>query len=266
VWLGALSQSSHLQSVIENVVAKMYRPQFFFLASLMKIGTAKDSIGQRPPRSLSRKNLEKFLPISVQKSYFMLSNAERDVLNRALEKYQPGQSEPILVGVNNLLKPALRLMTDYRLMIEEIQDAEVITSYTRWVEAVQVRGAENREVYLPFSPRFERIWLESKKRLPEYIAEQPANIGLRSQYALRLYNWAQSTSRQALCTFHWRSFEKCSDWSRLRARLEISSRKHPCSSGRTSAREPWMSRSRRSMRRRTYKLPSRRWYDQNTGG
>jgi hypothetical protein len=80
----------------------------------MKIGTAKGSIRQRPPRSVSRKNLEKFLPISVQKSYFMLSNAERDVLNRALEKYRPGHSEPILVGGDNRLKPALRLMTDHR--------------------------------------------------------------------------------------------------------------------------------------------------------
>jgi plasmid replication initiation protein len=93
--------------------------------------------------------------------------------------------------LHNRLKPALRLMTNYRLMIEEIQDAEVITSYTRWVEAVQVRGAENQEVYLTFSPRFERIWLESKKRFPEYIAEKPANIGLRSQYSLRLYSWAK---------------------------------------------------------------------------
>jgi plasmid replication initiation protein len=94
-------------------------------------------------------------------------------------------------ALHNRLKPALRLMTNYRLMIEEIQDAEVITSYTRWVEAVQVRGAENQEVYLTFSPRFERIWLESKKRFPEYIAEKPANIGLRSQYSLRLYSWAK---------------------------------------------------------------------------
>ena len=68
-------------------------------------------------------------------------------------------------ALHNRLKPALRLMTNYRLMIEEIQDAEVITSYTRWVEAVQVRGAENQEVYLTFSPSFQRIWLESKKRL-----------------------------------------------------------------------------------------------------
>jgi hypothetical protein len=36
----------------------------------------------------------------------MLSYAERDaVLNTALEKYRPGQSEPILAGGKNLLKP-----------------------------------------------------------------------------------------------------------------------------------------------------------------
>ena len=50
--------------------------------------------------------------------------------------------------LSSALKPALRLMTAYRLMIEEIKDAEVITSYTRWVDAVQVKGAENQEVYL----------------------------------------------------------------------------------------------------------------------
>jgi plasmid replication initiation protein len=90
-----------------------------------------------------------------------------------------------------MIKPALRLITSYRLVIEEITDAEVITSYTRWVDAVQVREAENQEVYLRFNPRFEHIWLESKKRLLEYVAEKPANIGLRSQYALRLYGWAK---------------------------------------------------------------------------
>jgi len=82
-------------------------------------------------------------------------------------------------------------MTHYRLTIEEIKDAEVITSYTRWVDAVQAREAENLEVYLTFNPRFERIWLESKKRLPEYAAEKPANIGLRSQYSIRLYSWTK---------------------------------------------------------------------------
>ena len=82
-------------------------------------------------------------------------------------------------------------MTSYRLVIEEIKDSEVTTSYTRWLEAVQVRGADNQEVYLTFSPRFEHIWLESKKRLPDYMEQKPANIGLRSQYALRLYSWAR---------------------------------------------------------------------------
>ena len=121
----------------------------------------------------------------------MLSDAERVVLNTALGKYEPGQSEPILVGGKNLLKPALRLMTSYRLAIEEIKDSQAITSYTRWVDAVQVRGAENQEVYLTFSPRFERVWLESKKRLLEVAAQKPAAIRLRSKYAIRLYAWAK---------------------------------------------------------------------------
>ena len=32
-------------------------------------------------------------------------------------------------------------------VIEEIKDSEVITSYTRWVDAVQVRRAEDQEVF-----------------------------------------------------------------------------------------------------------------------
>jgi hypothetical protein len=64
-------------------------------------------------------------------------------------------------------------------VIEEIKDSEMTTSYTRWVDAVQVRGAEDQEVCLTFSPRFEHIWLESKKRLMGYLSQKPANIGLR---------------------------------------------------------------------------------------
>jgi Initiator Replication protein len=120
----------------------------------------------------------------------MLSDAERNVLNIGLQEYRAGQSEPILIGGENL-KPALRLMSLYRLRIDEIKGAEVVTSYTRWLEYVQTMGPENQEVYLTFSPSFERIWLESKKRLPDYMEQKPANIGLRSQYALRLYSWAR---------------------------------------------------------------------------
>jgi plasmid replication initiation protein len=68
----------------------------------------------------------------------------------------------------------------------------VRTSYTRWLESVQLKEGENQEVYVAFNPRFERIWLEAKKRLPEYMAKKPANTGLRSQYALRLYGWAKN--------------------------------------------------------------------------
>ena len=158
----------------------------------MRIGTAKVlQPQQRQPRSVARKGSGNFCRPVFRKSYFLLSKAARDVLNTALKKYRPGQSEPILVRGKDPLKPALQLIGYYRLVIEEIKDAEVITSYTRWVDAVQVKGTENPEVYLTFSPRFERIWLESKKRLLDHLAQNPGNIGLRSQYAIRLYSWAQ---------------------------------------------------------------------------
>ena len=52
-------------------------------------------------------------------------------------------------------------------------------------------GDTEPEVYVAFSPRFEQIWLESRKRLPEYMEQKPANAALRSQYSLRLYSWAK---------------------------------------------------------------------------
>jgi hypothetical protein len=155
------------------------------------MATAKSSIQRRLPDSVIDKGLEESLPIGVQKSYFMLTEPERNLLNFALEKYRPGQSEPIFVGAQKILKPALRLAVNYRLVIEEIKDSQVITSYTRWVDAVQVCGPDNSEVYLTFSPRFEHIWLELKKLLPRYVSERPAKLRLRSQYSLRLYNWAK---------------------------------------------------------------------------
>ena len=154
------------------------------------MATAKSSI-QRLPDSVIDKGLEESLPIGVQKSYFMLTEAERNLLNFALEKYRSGQNEPILVGDQRILKPALRLAANYRLVIEEIKDAQAITSYTRWVDAVQVRGTENPEIYLTFNPRFEHIWLELKKLLPLYLCDKPSKLRLRSQYSLRLYNWAK---------------------------------------------------------------------------
>jgi plasmid replication initiation protein len=158
---------------------------------ILTMAMAKSSIQRRLPDSVIDKGLEESLPIGVQKSYFMLSETERDLLNHALEKYRPGQVEPILVGGMKTFKPALRLATSYRLVIEEIKGSEAITSYTRWVDAVQVRGAEDQEIYLTFSPRFEHVWLELKKHLPKYLSEKPTRVRLRSRYSLRLYNWAK---------------------------------------------------------------------------
>ncbi len=121
----------------------------------------------------------------------MLSRSARAVLDTALQKYRPGRTDLIPVGGIAQLKPALRLMTSYRLVIQEVEGPKCLTSYTRWLESVQVKEGAKPEVYVAFSPRFERIWLESKKRLPEYMEQKPANTGLRSQYALRLYSWAK---------------------------------------------------------------------------
>jgi hypothetical protein len=161
------------------------------IPKLLTTVTAKSSIQGRLPDSIVDRGLEESVPIGVQKSYFMLAESERNLLNLALEKYRPGQRESILVGGQKVLKPALRLAVNYRLVIEEIKDSEVITSYTRWVEAVQVRGTENPEVYLSFSPHFEHIWLELKRLFPRYLSDRPAKLRLRSQYSLRLYNWAK---------------------------------------------------------------------------
>jgi plasmid replication initiation protein len=174
--------------------------------------TAKKSMHRGSRKVVTDKDLEQFLPTAVQKSYFMLSDAERAILNTALEKCQAGQSEPILVGGRKVLKPALRLMTWYRLKIEEVLDGRAVTSYTRWVDAVQVRGAENEQVCVTFSPRFEHISLESKKRLLDSLAQKPAAIGLRSKYAIRLYTWAKnhgSTGRKRVTLDELR---QCSDW------------------------------------------------------
>jgi len=56
-------------------------------------------------------------------------DAERDVLNRALEKYRLGHSEPILVEAKTCSN-LHAADSAYRLVIEEIKGAEVITSYT----------------------------------------------------------------------------------------------------------------------------------------
>jgi hypothetical protein len=120
------------------------------------------------------------------------TTAELNVLNIGLQKYRPGQSEPILIGVEKMLKPPLRLMSDYRLRIDEIKGAEVVRSYTRWLSSVETIGSENQEVFVTFGPQFERIWLESKKRLPEYVSQESANLGLRSRYAAGCKLWRKS--------------------------------------------------------------------------
>jgi hypothetical protein len=94
----------HLRSQIENVVVK--------------------GKGLRVTKS----DPDQYLPTSVQKSYFMLSRPTRTVLDTALWKYRPGRTDLIPVGGIAQLKPALRLMTSYRLMIRDVVVDELLTS------------------------------------------------------------------------------------------------------------------------------------------
>ena len=58
------------------------------------MGTAKGPIKRRRRKGVID-NLGEVLPTSVQKSYFMLSDAERAILNAALKKYGRGSPNPL---------------------------------------------------------------------------------------------------------------------------------------------------------------------------
>ncbi|MBV8967874.1 MAG: hypothetical protein JO331_02300 [Verrucomicrobia bacterium] len=70
------------------------------------------------------------VPTSVQKSYFILTDQEREVLNTALRSYRPGQTEPILAGKKKDLEAALNLLTHYRIAMEDIVGGQIIRRYT----------------------------------------------------------------------------------------------------------------------------------------
>jgi hypothetical protein len=78
---------------------------------------------------VTSKDPDQFLPTSVQKSYFMLSRA---VLDAALREYRPGRSE---ANSGRRDRPAqARVAADDvlpRVVIREVEGAEVLTSYTR---------------------------------------------------------------------------------------------------------------------------------------
>ena len=52
------------------------------------------------------KDPAKYLPVGVQKSYFMLSRSARAVLDAALQKYRPVRTELLPVGGITQLRPA----------------------------------------------------------------------------------------------------------------------------------------------------------------
>src|SRR3981189_346321 len=63
-------------------------------------------------------------------------------------------------------------MSFYRLRIAEIKGDKVITSYTRWLESIQVRGAEKQEVHITFSPTFRAHLAGMEEATPEVCCRE----------------------------------------------------------------------------------------------
>jgi hypothetical protein len=167
----------------------------------------------------------------------MLSEAERAVLNTALEKYRPGLSEPIFVGGHKVFKPALRLMKLYRLAIDEIQDGQAVTRYTRWIDAVEGMSLRSRPIL---------------------------DCAASTLFACTVGR--KTTSRPAPSAFLWNSFERSSGWNRCAMLTEISSDERHYRFGQTCAREPWIQQSGESTPRPTCTSSLSRWSDPRMAG
>jgi hypothetical protein len=76
------------------------------------------------------------------------------------------------------LKPALRPMMSYCSVIREVEDTEVLTSYTGVLESVQLK-----EVYLAFNPQFHHLRPPLAARGRERLARWKARRAKRSRRA-----------------------------------------------------------------------------------
>jgi hypothetical protein len=94
-------------------------------------------------------------------------------------------------------------------MIRDVVVDEVLTSYTRWLECVQVKEGPEPEVYVAFSPRFERIWLESKEtssgvhgaeagqyRAPEPVLVASLQVGEKVRQGRSQNHFARGASKR----------------------------------------------------------------------
>jgi hypothetical protein len=61
--------------------------------------------------------------------------------------------------------------------VSAVWPPETILGMFVLIESVQLRDGENQDAHVAFSPRFERVWLESKKRLPVWMERKPLNAG-----------------------------------------------------------------------------------------
>jgi hypothetical protein len=102
---------------------------------------------KRRPPSVIHKRLPESLPTSVQKSYFMLTDAERHVLNIGLEKYRPGQSEPILIGGEKVIQVApLPVWANFRQWALDVGIVEIAKKTDLKIEIESLQRSKHRRV------------------------------------------------------------------------------------------------------------------------
>jgi hypothetical protein len=91
---------------------------------------------------------------------------------------QREKKRPKDAGFDNISQ--IGIAVDEGVSLEKVEHVEVVTSYTRWVEAVQVRG-ENQDVCLGFSLRLKLIWPQSKPpRFLRPLSSEPRDRGQRT--------------------------------------------------------------------------------------
>jgi hypothetical protein len=84
--------------------------------------------------------------------------------------------------------------------IEEIDQAENV--YARWIEGV-CSEAKRQDVFVTFSPRFKRIWMPAKKRMPDQRALDTAipDINKRTELHVEIESLEKEGTRVTALPF-----------------------------------------------------------------
>jgi hypothetical protein len=131
----------------------------------------------------------------ILESYAKLPSAEREIVRRLIETFQPGRPAIIRIPVpkgpkqikarREILLPVYRLLRYHRLIFDSIGDGALRSIYLPWTESItHVSTEQKEEVELQLNRNYEHVWSTLKQRLEETSGR------LKSIYSSRLYWWA----------------------------------------------------------------------------